>query len=82
MTNFLMMWFIYQGTLFENILYVLPVGEILVLNTYMQKPSFKSHAGLFSGARGLNFGLSLLQPYFVYARSNGSGNSAHLRRLA
>ena len=35
-----------------------------------------------SKGRGLNFGLSLhLHPYFVYASSKGSGESAYKSRL-
>ena len=35
-----------------------------------------------SEAKGINFGLVLhLRPYFVYASSEGSGKSAHMRRL-
>ena len=41
-----------------------------------------AHAHLSSGATGLKFGLSLpLLPYFVCARSEGSDESAHMRRL-
>ena len=42
----------------------------------------KAYAGVFSGARYLNFGQSLHQyPYFGYAGNEGSGESAHLCRL-
>ena len=42
----------------------------------MQKPPLNSHPDLSSGARCLIFCLSLpLLPYFVYAKSKGSGSS-------
>ena len=42
-------------------------NEILVRITYAQTPQINAHAGLFSEASSLNFGLSLhLHPYFVY----------------
>ena len=47
------------------------------------KDSFKKHAGVFSGARSLNFSPSLqLHPYIMHARNEGSGETAHMRRLA
>ena len=56
---------------------------ILVLIAYAQKPSLNAHADISSGARGLNFGLSLhLLTNFVYSSSEGSGESVHLQRLA
>ena len=57
--------------------------DILARIAYAQTPQLNAHAEVFSGARGLNFGLSLhLHPYFVYASSEGSGESAQARRLA
>ena len=41
------------------------------------------HAVISSEARGLNLSMSLLlQPYFMYASSEGSDKSAQLYRLA
>ena len=55
-------------------------GPMLI--AYVQMPLINAHAVVSSGARGLNFGLSLhLHPYFVYASSKGSGKSAHKGRL-
>ena len=46
-------------------------------------PVINTHAGVSNGARSLQFGLSLhLHPFFVYASSEDSGESAHMRRLA
>ena len=56
--------------------------RVLVLIAYAHKPTITSHSDISSGARSLNFGLSLdLHPYFVYASSEDSGVSAHVRRL-
>ena len=56
---------------------------MLVLITYAQKPSLNTHADISNGTRGLMLGLRLyLIPIFVYASSEGSGKSAHLRGLA
>ena len=47
------------------------------------KPPVNAYADIFSGARGLKFGLSLhLHPYFVYVSSKGSGGSSYLQGLA
>ena len=41
-----------------------------------------AHADVFSGAKGLIFGLSLsLYPYFVHVRSIGFGETGHMHRL-
>ena len=57
--------------------------EISVLIAYAQTPPINARADVSSETRGLNFGLSLhLQPCFVYASREGSGESAHMRRLA
>ena len=57
--------------------------RFLVRIAYAQKPHLSAHAFVSSKARNLNFGLSLhLNPNFVYASSNGSGESVHMRRLA
>ena len=46
------------------------------------KASLQSPTYVTSGTRGLNFGPSLhLHPYFMYARSKDSGETAHMRRL-
>ena len=37
-----------------------------------------AHADKPSKAKGLNYGLSILQPYFVYVNSEGCGVSEHL----
>ena len=56
---------------------------ILVLITCTQKPPLNPYFEISSWARGLNCGQSLnLHPYFMYASSKGSGESAHLCRLA
>ena len=50
---------------------------------HAQTPHLNFHADLSSGARDLKVGLSLhLFAYLVYARNEGSGESAHVRRLA
>ena len=49
-----------------------------VLIAYAQKPALTNNAGVSNGARGLS--LPLL-PFFEYARSDCSGETAHTRRL-
>ena len=50
----------------------------LVLIAYAQEPPLNAHAEVSSSARCLNFGLGLhLYPYFMYASSEGSGESVH-----
>ena len=45
-------------------------------------PPLNIHADVTSGAKGLDFTLSLHpHPYIVRANSEGSGESAHVRRL-
>ena len=57
--------------------------KILIHITCAQRPSLNAHADVTSGARDLTFGLSLHLPScFVYASTEGAGESAHLRRLA
>ena len=52
------------------------------LNLMLCVPSLSAYADVSSGARGLIFGLSLrLHPYFMYASSEGSSETAHLCRL-
>ena len=44
-----------------------------------RKPLSNAQADAYSGARGLKFGLSLpLHQYFVYARIEGSGETARM----
>ena len=52
-------------------------------NVHSYRPSlFNVHADAPRGAIGLMFGLSFfLLLYFVYASSEGSDESAHMRRL-
>ena len=55
---------------------------MLVLIAYAQKRPLNTHSNVSSGARGLNFALSLNQhPYFMYASSEGSEELAHMCRL-
>ena len=50
---------------------------------YVKMPLINAHADLSIGTRGLSVCLSLhLHPYFVYASSAGSSESADMRRLA
>ena len=54
-----------------------------MLIAYAQVPLINAHVDISSKARGLHFGLCIhLLLYFVYASSEGSGESAHERRLA
>ena len=56
--------------------------EVLGLIAYTQKPSLNVHAEVSRGARSLTFNLSHhLHPYFAFMGSEGSGESALLRRL-
>ena len=56
--------------------------RFLVLIAYAHKPLITSHSDIPSGARSLNFSFSLhLHPYSVHASNEGSGESAHMRRL-
>ena len=51
--------------------------------TTLGDKELNAHTDLSSGARGISFGPSLhLHPYDVYMGSEGSGESALLRRLA
>ena len=60
-----------------------PVNKILVLIAYVKMPLINVNGDISSIARDLKFGLSIhLHPYFVYAISEGSGDSAHMRRIA
>ena len=52
---------------------------IVVLIVYAQKPLINDHDDVSSDARSLQFGLSLhLHLYFLYASSEGSGESAFI----
>ena len=60
-----------------------PLHDIFVLIAYARIPHCIAHAGVSSYARNLMFGLTLhLHPYFRNEISEGSGESAHMRRLA
>ena len=49
-------------------------GRLTQVLLYVQMFLVNAHTELYSKIRGLKFGLGLhLQPYFVYARSEGSG---------
>ena len=55
----------------------------LVLIAYAQTTPLNTHTGVSRGARCLNVGLNPpLLSYFVYARSEGSDETAQMRRLA
>ena len=63
---------IYQG----------PAHEYLARIAYSPKPLINTLAGVSSGAGGLLFGLNpSLPPFLVYARQEGSGKTALMRRL-
>ena len=54
----------------------------LALISYVQKSPLNTNADVSKGARRLHGDLRLyLQLYFVYASSEGSDESAHMRRL-
>ena len=60
-----------------------PAPENLVLIPYAETSTLNTHADVSSGVRVLKFGLMLhLHPYFVYASSEGYGESVHMHRLA
>ena len=60
-----------------------PVHEIMALFVLRKTHSSNAHAQLSSGARCLMFGQTLrLLPYFMCANSDGSGETAWMRRLA
>ena len=52
---------------------------VLVIFPYLQQPPTNAHAEYSSDDRGQNFDQS---PNNVYASSEGSGDSAHLQKLA
>ena len=55
---------------------------IISLFGHARKPPLNAHVYISSRTRGLNFGQSVhLDPYFVYASSEGSGEYAQ-RRIA
>ena len=71
-----------QMTIFYIIIGRKHVHVFLVLITCTQKPPINPHAEISSGARILNFALSLhLHPYSLYTSSKGSGKAAHMCRL-
>ena len=47
--------------------------------SHMRKISLNAHAGINIGARGLLFDLNL--PLLSYARSEDTGDTAHMHRL-
>ena len=54
----------------------------IVLVAYAHMPLTNAHAHVFSGAIGLNSSPSLhVHPYFKHTSSEGSDESAHMRRL-
>ena len=60
-----------------------PAQENLVPIAYAQVNHLDTHADLPRGTICLKMSLGLhLHPYFVYASSEGSGESARMRRLA
>ena len=55
---------------------------IFVLVAYEQMSSIKPHANAFNNAKGLNVILGLyIHILSMYANIDGSGESAHMRRL-
>ena len=60
-----------------------PVDEISIHITYARMPPLNAHAGVSISTRGLNIDLILyLHPYFDHASSEGSVESAHMRKHA
>ena len=49
--------------------------------SHMRKISLTAHTGIYSGARGLLFDLNLPLLFFAYARSEDTGDTAHMRML-
>ena len=61
------------GSAQDNLVYIAYAQMRVIIN---------AHANASSRARGRNFSPSLhLQLYFVYASSEGSGESAHMHKL-
>ena len=57
-----------------------PAHEILVNIANAQKPQINANVDISIGSRGLDLGLRFhLYPYFVYASSDGSEESAHMQ---
>ena len=57
-----------------------PANELTVLIAYAQMPLINAHTDASSRARGQNFDQSPHPyPYFVYAKREGSGESALMR---
>ena len=64
-------------------IHILASLEEIVIIRHSQKPPLNNYADVSSGARSLSYALNLhLYPYFMYVSSEGSGESAHLHRLA
>ena len=54
----------------------------LVLVAYLQKPPLNAHSDVSRIATGRNLGRNFhLLQYFVYAKSQGFGKTAHMCRL-
>ena len=63
---------------FKSFIFFCVCGHLTQVLLYVTKPPISTHVDVSSGARGLNFGLSLYQhPYFVYASSESSGESVN-----
>ena len=59
-----------------------PVHEKMVLVVHAQKLHFYTHSDVSGGARSVMFSQSFpLHTYFVYARSEGSGEAVRMHRL-
>ena len=60
-----------------------PLDVIKYARSNYKMPPLNAHADIFSRVRGLNYVLNThLVPYYVYVRSKGSGETAHVGRLA
>ena len=59
-----------------------PAPGVSLRIAYALIPLINANIDISSEARGPKFGMSLhLHPYFVYTSGEGSGESAHMRRL-
>ena len=60
-----------------------PAHEVFILIAYALMSLINAHADISSGARYLHAGLTLhLQLYFMYASSEGAGESAYICKVA
>ena len=56
--------------------------RLFVFMVNEERPPVNAHGDIFSAARGHIFGLTIpLLPYFMYARSEGSGKNVHTVKL-